>query len=326
MLGIIQGTTTIRTAFASMGQSIVLEWGSSMVRFGARWAAEKASQLALEWATQAGLIQAVTAGEAGQVAAHAVGESTKTATTAANAATREGFIASETAFSIGAKISEGAVWVATESAKLVASAATFAVAIAGTIELVAKTVALGVALLTSAVVMGVMALVAPSLGSAAGIASIGILAMATALKAVAIAGAASAVASIPYIGPALAIAAASTTASVIQTLASIPIVTAMRGAVLDQDTIVAAHAKEMILPARLATPLSGMLADYRRSGMFVTPAVETVGDGQREGDVHLHLGFLDTRGADQWIRKQGRTIASVMRGRRRGYDLNLVRG
>lgn len=278
VLGIIQGTTTIGQAAALAGQSIALELASSAVKAGTAWVAKQAQMLAIEAATQAGLIslqeggsgvrqglaiaesQAISGAKGVEVAEHALAEGAKTAATATGSTARQGWTFTEVATAIGAKAAEVAGWVAGEAAKLAASIATFAVAIAGTLQLAAVTIALGAALAAGLVSMIGVTIAAPILGIVAALATPGLLALATALKAVAIAGAASAVASIPYVGPILAVAAASTVAGVVSGLAAVPIVTAARGALLSHDQLVQAHAGEAILPAALTRGIRGIVA------------------------------------------------------------------
>jgi len=267
VLGIIQGTQTIGQAAAQMGQSIALELASSAVKGVTSWAAGQAQILAIEAATQAGLISASTTGagiregiagaealavgtaKGGEVTAHALAEAAKTGATAAGSGTRQGLTLAEIGTSIAAKAVEVAAWVAGEGAKLAASVATFIVSIAGTLRMVAATIAMGAALAIALVSMIALSIITPIFATIAAASSAGILTLASALKAVAIAGAASAVADIPYIGPILAVAAASTVASTISSLAAVPVITAARGAYLSQDQVVQAHARESILPA-----------------------------------------------------------------------------
>lgn len=277
-LGVIQGTESINQAFANLGQSILLSWGSALTQkaatTAAHWAAEKAIWLAGELGlisiqqTGAGVRGAITAAEttvattakAGEVSAAVAGEAIKTAATTTGSAARTSLTLTEVAFSIGAKITEVATWVAGEASKLTASVATFAVAIAGTALLAARTLAYGAAMAIALISTLAMMVAAPILSAVAIAAAASMLVYATALKAVAISGAASAVASIPYAGPALAVAAAASVGAAISAAAAVPIITAAGGAALDRDQLVMAHARETILPARYRVTMDNLSA------------------------------------------------------------------
>ena len=317
VLGIIQGTTTLSQAAAQAGQSIALELASASVRASAEWAAGRAKDVAVELATQAGLISAsatgaearaaIAAAEAAaavtakgtEVAAHAAAEGAKTGATAAGSGTRQGLTLAEIGTSMAAKAVEVAAWVAGEGAKLAASVATFIVSIAGTLRMVAATIAMGAALAIALVSMIALSIITPIFAAIAAASSAGILTLASALKAVAIAGAASAVADIPYIGPILAVAAASTVASTISSLAAIPIITAARGAYLPEDQLVQAHARESILPATFTSGLRGLfdvvpqLAGLNQA--LVDGAVPSVRFG-RGGDARRAFAGSDPEG------------------------------
>jgi TP901 family phage tail tape measure protein len=348
--GIIQGTITLRQAFANLGQSIVLDWASSLVKFVAQTVAHAATERGIWAAQQLGLTAieqsgaatraAIRTGEAAaaataktaEVGAHVAGEAAKTTATATGSSFRLGFTLREIATTIAEKIGEVAVWVSGETAKLAASAATFGVAIAGTLELVAATLRYAVAIAGAIVSMIAMAILTPTIAGESLVASAAIIGLAAAYKSLAISAAAASVAQIPYVGGFIAPAAAASTGAAIAAAEAIPTIaptgSAAGGAVLPRDAVIMAHADEMILPAKLSRGVQALIDSYPALALGAstrTVAINAAGAGPRDGatqtrPVHVTIHATDARSFMDLARNNRREFTKMLREAFNDFD------
>jgi hypothetical protein len=114
-------------------------------------------------------------------------------------------------------------------------------------------------------------------------------------------GAYAATAAIPYVGPALAPAAAATAYSGALAYEAV----AERGYDIPAgvNPVTQLHAREMVLPANIADPLRQSLS----------------GGGQNAGDVHLHLHTPDAEGARRFLLNNHAALGEAMRRAARNF-------
>lgn len=137
------------------------------------------------------------------------------------------------------------------------------------------------------------------------------------LAAVAAAGAYSSQASIPYVGPYLAAAAAAEAFGYVMSLESVA--AAAGGMTLDQDQLVFAHKREMILPAHLSVGLQSII---ERGGGGPAGG----GAGASGGDVNLHYSPTvhapQSASLGQMLQTQSRDMLDWFRARQRDGSLS----
>ncbi|MFV8194440.1 phage tail protein [Acinetobacter soli] len=74
------------------------------------------------------------------------------------------------------------------------------------------------------------------------------------------------------------------------------------------------HEEEMVLPKQHANTIRA-LGKSMANGGFAEPAAASGG-----GDTyHLSLGFVDTKGADRWLKKNGKAVANSLKGYNRNF-------
>lgn len=74
------------------------------------------------------------------------------------------------------------------------------------------------------------------------------------------------------------------------------------------------HEEEMVLPKQHANTIRA-LGKSMANGGFADPAAASGG-----GDTyHLSLGFVDTKGADRWLKKNGKAVANSLKGYSRNF-------
>lgn len=74
------------------------------------------------------------------------------------------------------------------------------------------------------------------------------------------------------------------------------------------------HEEEMVLPKQHANTIRA-LGKSMANGGFAEPAAASGG-----GDTyHLSLGFVDTKGADRWLKKNGKAVANSLKGYSRNF-------
>lgn len=131
----------------------------------------------------------------------------------------------------------------------------------------------------------------------------------------AMAGAFKAMVSIPYIGPVLAVAAGASALALVGGLAG-KIKSARGGYDIPSgvNPVTQLHEEEMVLPKQHANTIRA-LGKSMANGGFADPAAASGG-----GDTyHLSLGFVDTKGADRWLKKNGKAVANSLKGYSRNF-------
>ncbi|WP_025095789.1 tail protein [Acinetobacter soli] len=73
------------------------------------------------------------------------------------------------------------------------------------------------------------------------------------------------------------------------------------------------HEEEMVLPKQHANTIRA-LGKSMANGGFADPAASGGGD-----TYHLSLGFVDTKGADRWLKKNGKAVANSLKGYSRNF-------
>jgi hypothetical protein len=160
-----------------------------------------------------------------------------------------------------------------------------------------------------------------SVTAAGGLARLGLKA-AEAIKGImmsaweAMAGAFKAMVAIPYIGPILAVGAGAAAFGLVAGLAG-KIKSARGGYDIPSgvNPVTQLHEDEMVLPSQHANTIREM-GKAMRSGASFGAAAAAEGGGA--GPV-INLGFLDTKGADRWLKKNSRAVAESLKGYHRGF-------
>lgn len=73
------------------------------------------------------------------------------------------------------------------------------------------------------------------------------------------------------------------------------------------------HEEEMVLPKQHANTIRA-LGKSMANGGFADPAAASGGDSY-----HFNLGFVDTKGADRWLKKNGKAVANSLKGYSRNF-------
>lgn len=73
------------------------------------------------------------------------------------------------------------------------------------------------------------------------------------------------------------------------------------------------HEEEMVLPKQHANTIRA-LGKSMSNGGFAEPAAASGGDSY-----HFNLGFVDTKGADRWLKKNGKAVANSLKGYSRNF-------
>ncbi|ENV56470.1 hypothetical protein F951_02168 [Acinetobacter soli CIP 110264] len=73
------------------------------------------------------------------------------------------------------------------------------------------------------------------------------------------------------------------------------------------------HEEEMVLPKQHANTIRA-LGKSMANGGFADPAAASGGDSY-----HFNLGFLDTKGADRWLKRNGKAVANSLKGYSRNF-------
>lgn len=73
------------------------------------------------------------------------------------------------------------------------------------------------------------------------------------------------------------------------------------------------HEEEMVLPKQHANTIRA-LGKSMANGGFAEPAAASGGDSY-----HFNLGFVDTKGADRWLKKNGKAVANSLKGYSRNF-------
>ncbi|ENV57825.1 hypothetical protein F951_01198 [Acinetobacter soli CIP 110264] len=73
------------------------------------------------------------------------------------------------------------------------------------------------------------------------------------------------------------------------------------------------HEEEMVLPKQHANTIRA-LGKSMANGDFADPAAASGGDSY-----HFNLGFVDTKGADRWLKKNGKAVANSLKGYSRNF-------
>ena len=73
------------------------------------------------------------------------------------------------------------------------------------------------------------------------------------------------------------------------------------------------HEEEMVLPKQHANTIRA-LGKSMANGGFADPAAASGGDSY-----HFNLGFVDTKGADRWLKKNGKAVANSLKGYNRNF-------
>lgn len=73
------------------------------------------------------------------------------------------------------------------------------------------------------------------------------------------------------------------------------------------------HEEEMVLPKQHANTIRA-LGKSMSNGGFADPAAASGGDSY-----HFNLGFVDTKGADRWLKKNGKAVANSLKGYSRNF-------
>lgn len=130
----------------------------------------------------------------------------------------------------------------------------------------------------------------------------------------AMAGAFKAMVSIPYIGPVLAVAAGASALALVGGLAG-KIKSARGGYDIPAgvNPMTQLHEEEMVLPKQHANTIRA-LGKSMANGGFAEPATASGGDSY-----HFNLGFVDTKGADRWLKKNGKAVANSLKGYNRNF-------
>lgn len=130
----------------------------------------------------------------------------------------------------------------------------------------------------------------------------------------AMAGAFKAMVSIPYIGPVLAVAAGASALALVGGLAG-KIKSARGGYDIPAgvNPMTQLHEEEMVLPKQHANTIRA-LGKSMANGGFADPAAASGGDSY-----HFNLGFVDTKGADRWLKKNGKAVANSLKGYSRNF-------
>ncbi|MCV7485117.1 phage tail protein [Acinetobacter baumannii] len=159
-----------------------------------------------------------------------------------------------------------------------------------------------------------------SVTAAGGLARLGLKA-AEAIKGImmsaweAMAGAFKAMVAIPYIGPILAVGAGAAAFGLVAGLAG-KIKSARGGYDIPSgvNPVTQLHEDEMVLPSQHANTIREMGKAMRSGASFGAAAAEGSGDSY-----HFNLGFLDTKGADRWLKKNGKGVANSLKGYHRNF-------
>ncbi|KCY09671.1 putative phage tail tape measure protein [Acinetobacter baumannii 1598530] len=132
----------------------------------------------------------------------------------------------------------------------------------------------------------------------------------------AMAGAFKAMVAIPYIGPVLAVGAGAAAFGLVAGLAG-KIKSARGGYDIPSgvNPVTQLHEDEMVLPSQHANTIREM-GKAMRSGASFGAAAAAEGGGS--GPV-INLGFLDTKGADRWLKKNSKAVADSLKGYRRNF-------
>lgn len=130
----------------------------------------------------------------------------------------------------------------------------------------------------------------------------------------AMAGAFKAMVSIPYIGPVLAVGAGAAALALVGGIAGK--VKSARGGYdipAGVNPVTQLHEEEMVLPKQHANTIRA-LGKSMANGGFAEPAAASGGDSY-----HFNLGFVDTKGADRWLKKNGKAVANSLKGYNRNF-------
>lgn len=132
----------------------------------------------------------------------------------------------------------------------------------------------------------------------------------------AMAGAFKAMVSIPYIGPVLAVAAGASALALVGGLAR-KIKSARGGYDIPAgvNPVTQLHEEEMVLPKQHANTIRALGKSMANGGDMDGAAMAGTG-----GDsYHFSLGFVDTKGADRWLKKNGKAVANSLKGYNRNF-------
>ncbi|HEN9533307.1 TPA: phage tail protein, partial [Acinetobacter baumannii] len=158
-----------------------------------------------------------------------------------------------------------------------------------------------------------------SVTAAGGLARLGLKA-AEAIKGImmsaweAMAGAFKAMVAIPYVGPILAVGAGAAAFGLVAGLAG-KIKSARGGYDIPSgvNPMTQLHEEEMVLPKQHANTIRALGKSMANAG-FADPASASGGDSY-----HFNLGFVDTKGADRWLKKNGKAVANSLKGYNRNF-------
>lgn len=132
----------------------------------------------------------------------------------------------------------------------------------------------------------------------------------------AMAGAWAALSSIPIVGPALGMAAGVAAFAGVSVI--VGKVASARGGFdipAGVNPMTQLHEEEMVLPKQHANTIRALGKSVMGDGSM--PQAMASGTG---GDAyHLSLGFVDTKGADRWLKKNGKAVADSLKGHRRNF-------
>lgn len=132
----------------------------------------------------------------------------------------------------------------------------------------------------------------------------------------AMAGAWAALSAIPIVGPALGVAAGIAAFAGVSAIAG-KVASARGGYDIPAgvNPMTQLHEEEMVLPKQHANTIRALGKTMTNSSDMAGTA--TAGNG---GDnYHFSLGFLDTKGADRWLKKNGKAVAESLKGYNRSF-------
>ncbi|MCF0265986.1 phage tail protein [Acinetobacter guillouiae] len=132
----------------------------------------------------------------------------------------------------------------------------------------------------------------------------------------AMAAAWAALSAIPIVGPALGVAAG--IAAFAGVSAIVGKVSSARGGFdipAGVNPMTQLHEEEMVLPKQHANTIRALGKSVMGDGSM-PKAIASGGGGD---SYHLSLGFVDTKGADRWLKKNGKAVADTLKGYKRNF-------
>lgn len=132
----------------------------------------------------------------------------------------------------------------------------------------------------------------------------------------AMAAAWAALSAIPIVGPALGVAAG--IAAFAGVSAIVGKVSSARGGFdipAGVNPMTQLHEEEMVLPKQHANTIRALGKSVMGDGS-IPKAMASGGGGD---SYHLSLGFVDTKGADRWLKKNGKAVADTLKGYKRNF-------